>query len=400
MDDRRLPESWLESDAQGVTVVKKSYRPRVPKRVVVDPLGHESGEGLVAAFVPAPFLFCLHCQVSYEQTRGRDFAKLATLDQEGRSSATSLISASIVKSLRAVPEESLGKEARKLLTFVDNRQDASLQAGHFNDFAQVTQLRGALYQAAVRAGEEGLSHDDLAEAVTEVMGLTPAEFTDVANLTPAMERRAVKAFRDVVGYRLYRDLERGWRITMPNLEQTGLLRIDYEDLGWLAAADERWQSTHAVLRDADPALREEIARTLLDFMRRALAIDVQYFRDDFDTLQRASEERLTGAWVLSESDRPTVGTAYPYGSRPGMERSALFLSARGKFGKYLRRNMPELREASVTLDDVQGIIEDLLTVLVDADLVREVDSTPSSPALPTGAVLRRSARATGCRPRR
>ncbi|MEU9331761.1 protein kinase [Streptomyces sp. NPDC048290] len=392
VDDRRLPESWLEPDAQGVTVVRKSYRPRVPKRVVVDAHGNESGEGLVAAFVPAPFLFCVHCQVSYEQTRGRDFAKLATLDQEGRSSATSLISASIVKSLRAVPEESLGKEARKLLTFVDNRQDASLQAGHFNDFAQVTQLRGALYQAAVRAGEEGLNHDGLAEAVTAVMGLAPGAYTDVADLTPAMERRAVKAFRDVVGYRLYRDLERGWRITMPNLEQTGLLRIDYEDLAWLAARHDRWQSAHAVLRDADPALREEIARTLLDFMRRALAIDVQYFRDDFDTLQRASEERLTGAWVLSESDRPTVGTAYPYGSRPGMERSALFLSARGKFGKYLRRNMPELRAASVTLDDLQSVIEDLLTVLRDADLVREVDATPeqSGPAYRRRAAQKRT----------
>ncbi|MGA5872400.1 protein kinase domain-containing protein [Streptomyces cinereoruber] len=385
VDDRRLPESWLESDAQGVTVVKKSYRPRVPKRVVVDPFGNESGEGVTAAFVPAPFLFCVHCQVSYEQTRGRDFAKLATLDQEGRSSATSLISASIVKSLRAVPEEGLGKEARKLLSFVDNRQDASLQAGHFNDFAQVTQLRGALYQATVRAGEEGLHHDDLAEAVTAVMGLSPRAYTGSASLPPSLERRATKAFRDVVGYRLYRDLERGWRITMPNLEQTGLLRIDYEDLGWVAAEPDRWQSAHAVLRDADPALREEVARTLLDHMRRALAIDVQYFRDDFDTLQKASEERLTGPWVLGESDRPTVGTAYPYGSKPGMERSALFLSARGKFGKYLRRNMPELRD--LPLDDVQSVIEDLLKVLVEAELVREVDATPER----SGPVFRRQA---------
>ncbi|MFD6529644.1 protein kinase [Streptomyces sp. NPDC060184] len=374
VDDRRLPESWLETDAQGVTVVKKSYRPRVPKRVVVDGFGNESGEGLVAAFVPAPFLFCVHCQVSYEQTRGRDFAKLATLDQEGRSSATSLISASIVKSLRAVPEESLGKEARKLLTFVDNRQDASLQAGHFNDFAQVTQLRGALYQAAVRAGEEGMHHDKLAESVTEVMGLSPREYAEGKALAPSMERRATKAFRDVVGYRLYRDLERGWRITMPNLEQTGLLRIDYEDLGWIAAQPDRWQAAHAVLREADPALREEVARTLLDYMRRALAIDVQYFRDDFDTLLRASEERLTGPWVLSESDRPAVGTAYPYGSKPGMERSALFLSARGKFGKYLRRNIPELR--ALALDDVQVVIKDLLKVLLDAELVREVEAAP------------------------
>src|SRR5690606_2243052 len=188
VDDRRLPESWLEPDANGGMTGKKSYRPRLPKRVVVDAHGNESGEGLVAAFVPAPFLFCVHCQVSYEQTRGRDFAKLATLDQEGRSSATSLISASIVKSLRAVPEDSLGKEARKLLTFVDNRQDASLQAGHFNDFAQVTQLRGALYQAAVRAGEDGLRHDDLAEAVTEVMGLTPRDYASGTNLPPSMEK--------------------------------------------------------------------------------------------------------------------------------------------------------------------------------------------------------------------
>ncbi|MGX1541152.1 protein kinase domain-containing protein [Streptomyces adustus] len=385
VDDRRLPESWLETDAQGVSVVKKSYRPRLPKRVVVDAHGNESGEGLAAAFVPAPFLFCVHCQVSYEQTRGRDFAKLATLAQEGRSSATSLISASIVKSLRAVPEESLGKEARKLLTFVDNRQDASLQAGHFNDFAQVTQLRGALYQAALQAGEEGLLHDDLAEAVTEVMGLAPREYAAGTDLAPSMERRATKAFRDVVGYRLYRDLERGWRITMPNLEQTGLLQIDYADLNWIATHPERWQSAHPVLRDADPVLREEIGRTLLDFMRRALAIDVQYFRDDFDTLQRASEERLTGPWVLGDSDQPTVGTAYPYASRPGMERSALFLSARGKFGKYLRRNMPELRDLS--LDDVQLVIKDLLEVLKGADLVREVEAVPER----SGPVYRRSA---------
>ncbi|WP_328914379.1 MULTISPECIES: protein kinase domain-containing protein [unclassified Streptomyces] len=380
VDDRRLPESWLEPDTQGMTVVKKSYRPRVPKRVIVDAFGNESVEGLVAAFVPAPFLFCVHCQVSYEQTRGRDFAKLATLDQEGRSSAASLISASIVKSLRAVPAGSLSKEARKLLTFVDNRQDASLQAGHFNDFAQVTQLRGALYQAAVRAGEDGLHHDDLAEAVTGVMGLSPLEYAAGTDLAPSMERRAVKAFRDLVGFRLYRDLERGWRVTMPNLEQTGLLRIDYEDLHWIAEKPERWQSAHAVLRGADPALREEVARTLLDFMRRALAIDVQYFRDDFDTLQRASEERLTGPWVLGESDRPAVGTAYPYGSRPGMERSALFLSALGKFGKYLRRNMPELRD--LPKDDVQCVIEDLLKVLRDAQLVNEVEVAPerSGPA--------------------
>jgi len=385
VDDRRLPESWLEQDAQGTNVVKKSYRPRVPQRVVVDPHGRESGEGLLAAFVPAPFLFCLQCQISYEQTRGRDFAKLATLDQEGRSSATSVISASIVKSLRAVPEDVLSAEARKLLTFVDNRQDASLQAGHFNDFAQVTQLRGALYQAALRSGEDGLHHDDLAQAVTDVMGLAAREYTGNPNMAPALERRATKTFRDVVGHRLYRDLERGWRITMPNLEQTGLLRIDYEDLDWLADQQDRWQSAHGTLRDAEPALRAELARALLDYLRRALAIDVQYFRDDFDVLQRASEERLTGPWVLAESDKPGIGTAYPSASKPGMERTALFLSARGKFGKYLRRSAPAFRALETA--DLQTVIEDLLSVLCEADLVHRVEVVPET----SGPAFRRRA---------
>jgi hypothetical protein len=170
IEDRRLPESWLELDEQGGEVVRDSHRVRVPRSVTVDPYGTEGGGELEAAFIPAPFLFCLHCGVSYEQTRGKDFAKLARLDQKGRSSATSLISASIVRSLKEAPAEALDKKAGKLLTFVDNRQDASLQAGHFNDFVQITQLRSALYHAAVAAGEEGIPHEDLASRVSGALG--------------------------------------------------------------------------------------------------------------------------------------------------------------------------------------------------------------------------------------
>ncbi|MFI0774649.1 protein kinase [Streptomyces sp. NPDC021212] len=371
----RLPESWLEADDRGQEVVKRSYRDRLPRSVTVDPYGVEGRGDLKAAFIPSPFLFCPHCGVSYEQTRGRDFAKLATLDQEGRSSATSLISSSIVRSLKAVPEDALDKEARKLLTFVDNRQDASLQAGHFNDFAQITQLRGALYQAAAEAGEDGITHEELASRVAGALGLEPVDYTGQDDLPPNMLRNAAKTLRDVIAFRLYLDLERGWRITMPNLEQTGLLEIRYADLDWLAQQDKRWEGTHAALNTADAGLRAEIMKALLDEMRRALAIDVQYFRDDFDTLQRASEERLSGPWVLTKSDSPKVGTAYPQPSRPGMDRSGLFLSARGKFGKYLRR-ADRSRFGVLDTDDIQLIIEQLLKVLAKAGLVTEVAKAP------------------------
>ncbi len=372
IEDRRLPESWLDVDDRGVEMVRDSYRKRLPQSVTVDVYGNEGKGDLVAAFFPAPFRFCLHCAVSYEQVRGKDFAKLATLGQEGRSSATSLVSASIVSSLKQAPADALDDKARKLLTFVDNRQDASLQAGHFNDFVQITQMRAALYRAVVDAGEEGIRHEELASEVTDALGLEPADYVGTSDLPPSLARNAAKTLRDVVAFRLYLDLQRGWRVTMPNLEQTGLLKIDYEDLDWLAGNEDRWAQTQPELRDAEPGQRIDMLRVLLDEMRRALAVDVQYFRDDFDSLQRASEERLVEPWVLSTNDKPVVGTAYPRGSKPGMDRSGLFLSGRGKFGKYLRRvHFPRL-----STDDAQHVITDLLEVLADAQLVCRVESTP------------------------
>jgi len=373
IEARRLPESWLEIDEHGIETVRPSYRSRVPRAVTVDPYGVEGRGELKAAFIPSPFLFCLHCGVSYEQVRGKDFAKLATLDAEGRSSATSLISASIVRSLMEMPPEALDKKARKLLAFVDNRQDASLQAGHFNDFVQVAQLRGALYRAVLDAGEEGLRHEDLPDRVLEALALDPSEYTKGDDLPPSLARNAKRTLRDVIAFRLYLDLERGWRVTMPNLEQTGLLEIHYEDLDWIAAREERWANRHLRLREAEPGRRAEIMKVLLDEMRRGLAIDVQYFRDDFDSLQRASEERLVDPWRLTPSDRPRVGTAYPRASRPGLDRSGLFLSGHGKFGKYLRRVH---FGRSLSADDAQLIIEDVLEVLAEAHLVTRVEVAP------------------------
>jgi len=368
--ERRIPESWLETDDHDQEVVRENYRKRLPRPITVDPYGNEGQGELEAAFIPAPFMFCLNCSVSYEQVRGKDFAKLATLDQEGRSSATSLVSASIVRSLEKF--EALDPKARKLLTFVDNRQDASLQAGHFNDFVQITQLRAALYRAMVDAGPDGLRHEELASRVTDALGLEIADYTGSADVTPSLARNAAKTLRDVVAFRLYVDLQRGWRVTMPNLEQTGLLVIDYEDLDWLAEQEARWATAQPELRDAEPGRRVEIMRVLLDEMRRGLAIDVQHFRDDFDALQRASEERLVEPWVLSTSDRPQVGTAYPRSTKPGVDRSGIFLSGRGKFGKYLRRtHFPEL-----SADDALHVISDLLEILAQAELVTKVEHTP------------------------
>jgi len=369
--DRRVPESWLElDDRTGADLIKPTSRKHLPDPVTVDIYGYERPEanGIEAAFIPAPFRFCLRCGVSYEQVRGRDFAKLATLDAEGRSSATSLTSMSIVRSLRAVPDRYLDESARKLLTFVDNRQDAALQAGHFNDFVQVTMIRGALYRAAAKAvedGEEGLYYDEIPTKVTRALGLASQEYAREPGEDPALRRRTDKALRDVVNLRVYLDLERGWRVTMPNLEQTGLLEIGYLGLDGVAANDDLWRETFPALRDAQPDVRSRICRVLLDEMRRWLAIDAECFEsDEFDRIRRLSEGALRPEWAVTDGDERPAAIVFPFSGRPGTARDLVYMSGMGKFGRYLKRanRFPGYLPA-ITRDDAQQIIADLMTVL-------------------------------------
>ena len=93
--------------------------------------------------------------------------RLAPLDAQGRSTATTITSIAAVRHLRSRAE--LPVDARKLLPFTDNRQDASLQSGHLNDFVGVALLRAGLWKALSDAGEDGLRHDSLASKVVEAM---------------------------------------------------------------------------------------------------------------------------------------------------------------------------------------------------------------------------------------
>jgi ATP-dependent helicase YprA (DUF1998 family)/serine/threonine protein kinase len=369
--DRRVPESWLEvNDRTQADQIRPTSRQYLPVPVTVDAYGQEgSGEdGIEAAFIPGAFRFCLRCGVSYEQQRGSDFAKLATLDQEGRSSATTLISMSIVRSLRAIPEGALDANARKLLTFVDNRQDAALQAGHFNDFTEVTMVRGALYRAALKAvadGEEGLLYDDIPAKVTRAIGLAPDDYATHPGEDPALHRRTEAALRDVVNLRVFLDLERGWRVTMPNLEQVGLIQVGYLGLEGVAANDQLWRDCFPALRDAAPEVRERVCRVLLDEMRRSLAIDAECFEpDEFDRMKRRGQEALRPEWAVGDADQRDAAIVYPSTGRPGTARDLVFMSGRGKLGRYLKRagRFPGYLQA-ISGDDAQQIISDLLKVL-------------------------------------
>ena len=272
-----------------VLASRKKY---LPQSVRVDTGGVEAEEGLDCHFVPAPFRFCLHCGVSYGFRQGEDFPKLTSLASEGRSTATTILSLSAVRGLRS--DLDLKEEARKLLSFTDNRQDASLQAGHFNDFVEIGLLRSALYRAVRDIGAEGLKYDQLPHRVFDALGLPTTEYASDPQVKYHALAETQRALRNVLGYRLYRDLKRGWRITSPNLEQCGLLEIKYLSLEDVCRDEEVWAKGHSALVSASPQTRIKIAKVLLDYMRRELAIKVDYLEPRLSRGHPAAEQPASG----------------------------------------------------------------------------------------------------------
>lgn len=376
VEEGRLPGSWLSVTASG-TGVTKLRAADVPERVdltpdgLVTPLGtNEQAQNTLAAWIPGTFRFCLACGVSYEAARTSEYTKLATLDREGRSSAMTVLATSLLTSLRKIPEGELPARARKLLTFVDNRQDASLQAGHLNDFVQVAQLRGALHHAVDRAGDDGLELLDVGERLVEALALEPADYlADPEGLATRSGRSALKR---VLEYRAITDLQRGWRVTLPNLEQTGLVTVDYPLVEELASREDYWSEADFRLRSADPKQRIEVSTVLLDEFRRVLAVDSEALSvDSFERLQRQSRDYLTGLWAIGDMEPPaSVGLAIPAAGAKGGARNILTLTGRGAYGRWLRDK--DRFGIQLSVSEADEVIASLIAVLERAGIITKV----------------------------
>jgi ATP-dependent helicase YprA (DUF1998 family)/very-short-patch-repair endonuclease len=389
----RLPDDWLEEHPTKGPIIRKNRVPNLPQPTSLQKDGFIGQGGLTGHFVGAPFRFCLHCGVSYGARQASDFGKLTSLGSEGRSTATTILSLSTILSLK---ESDLADTAKKLLSFTDNRQDASLQSGHFNDFVEVGLLRAALYRAVKEAGLNGLHHEEVTQKVFDALNLPLNLYANDPSVRFQALAETQRALRNVLGYRLYLDLRRGWRITSPNLEQCGLLEIKYQSLQEVCEAEDIWQNCHSALSMAQPAIRAKIAKVLLDYMRRELAIKVDYLNDlHQEQIQQQSSQRLVPPWAIDENERTLEHAAilFPRPRDPEDYRGYIYLSARGGFGQYLRRK-GTFKELTVPLKlvDTETIIQDLLRGLREAGLV-EVVMEPRNPddvpgyQLPASALL-------------
>ena len=314
-----LPETWLDLSREDPKV-KPAYRKAIPYQVVVDPQGHE-GSGEEFWFIPGKFRFCLNCGVVHE-AHGKDANRLSSLSGEGRSSATTMIALSALQQLFALPDPSPGQpDPRKLLGFTDNRQDAALQAGHFNDFIFLLTLRAGLI-GALQDNKGVLNEEQLADAVFKSLSFnqvdqgTLVEYLRSPKLMGLARQEAQRTLRFIIAYRLLRDLRRGWRYNNPNLDQLGLLEIRYRGLDEFCS-DATAFADNSVLTKLNPAHRARLCELLFDNLRRHLCLETRYLDPvEQDKARTSGHTYLTERWAFAADEKLETGRYLILGKRP------------------------------------------------------------------------------------
>jgi superfamily II DNA/RNA helicase len=380
-DIDRYPDEWIETARDGTQRLRQNFRRNRPLQCCVGTSGEHEEHGLPGWVIPGAFRFCLNpaCDAVFDGSIRSETTKLGSLSSEGRSSATTVLTLSAMRHL--LQEQSLPASARKMLGFTDNRQDASLQAGHFNDFVMILLLRGALLAALRNQPDMMLTDDTLTHRVVEHLRLIPPDYASSPDAKGAKAEGAKRALRDVLGYRLYFDLRRGWRFTHPNLEQLGYLRIGYASLDDCAADQSEWSNRHPLLAAATTETRRRLLRDLLDRMRRGLCIKTIYLDGNhLEQVRNRSFTELKEPWGLGEDERPVTAAAMiPRPQSNGrLPTPTIHVSHRSAFGRRIKskttwgdaaRAFPD----KIDEDAYNDIADDMLTVLATYGLAEAVE---------------------------
>ncbi len=315
-----LPESWLDL-TKAEPKVKSTFRKYVPEDIHVSPQGLQGHGGGEYWFIPGKFRFCLNCGQTHE-VHGKDINRLASLSGEGRSSATTILTLSAIRQLFATQDLPADQpDPRKLLGFTDNRQDAALQAGHFNDFVFLLTLRSALI-GALQNHQGLLTEETLADAVFKALGFDKTDFGTLAEYlrTPKLmglaRQDAQRTMRFIIGYRLLRDLRRGWRFNNPNLDQLNLLTITYRGMDEFSNESSLFTG-HPILASISPAQRATLAGMLFDSMRRSLCLETRYLDPvEQDKAKATAHQYLNERWAFASDENLETSKSLILTKRP------------------------------------------------------------------------------------
>ena len=385
------PDDWQEVSTAGQERLKSTHRGKHEGHLFnVRPDGGFGDDGTPAWFFRGKYRFCPACGHQPAQ-QAREINKLAGLSAEGRSSATTLIVSTVLAWMEQ--DGSLDAHTRKLLGFTDNRQDAALQAGHFNDFIFVTLLRGAILRAVRDAGDKGLAPVKFGEAVRQALGFDLDEADRLSDwmLDPkvkgyANRQQAQETLSEILAHRLWADLRRGWRFTNPNLEDVGLVAARFPGLDDLAGDNEEFaENSH--LAGLSVEKRRTLYELLFNQMRQGLAISTDAL--DRARIKQAAEDsrgRLCMPWAIEREEEDSLRESGMLMIDPpkaaevrGAEVDLIVRAgSRTKLGKALRDR--SIWGAQLAPKDYDEVVRTLLKAAEAHQLVRRIASGFDAPA--------------------
>lgn len=357
-----LPDSWKKKNGE----LNKQSQDKIPERVWVDVQGNYS---LVpkenydeAWYIKSPLPFDPTSGAFFHGSTS-EFTKLTKLGSEARSTATSIISQASIKALRTANYE---RGARKILSFTDVRQDASLQAGHFNDFTKTVRLRSAIYLSLKNAENQTLDHTTISQEVFKSLDLREEEY--------AREPVSESGFRSVVNkneealkkkllYDLMYDLRYGWRVTLPNLEQCGLLRIRFQHLNDYCRQKEGWKDIPG-FAEMHPEQRYEIVHNILDYFRKQYALSHESLHPNtIEKNEREIRNALNETWGFDENER--IERANWMRFKPIQRKPSGFPTESIGYLSRLGRYLKDVQELKDYIYD-KGSYEEVLGALLSA----------------------------------
>lgn len=242
--------------------------------------------------VRSPMLLCPSCGVRYEGNNS-EYNKFFQIGAVGRATATDVLVEGLLNNLDDT--DGAGRAVKpQVMAFTDNQQDSSFQAAHLRSMSRRFHFRRAVVVGLSGATGLDTAFDtgEVAESAYQEMqssGTLPhfQIATDARSLDPDADiAKAAGRYRRYLKAGVLMDTSGGPRKAQPNLEDTGLVVVDYQSLTQQVVMPTVLQEDDTEVvgdllkayAETDPDLVFDLMRAILDTMRRNRAL--QSVNDD------------------------------------------------------------------------------------------------------------------------
>ncbi|MBN1233298.1 MAG: DEAD/DEAH box helicase [Candidatus Coatesbacteria bacterium] len=370
-EKENLPVEWFDFKGSE-QIIKKEIEKRLPRRIFFNSdcrfsYSQEKDLDYSGWYMPCNLLFDPTSKEFYSKYT-KERTKLLRLGDEGRSTASDII---VLSTLKSMQKSELSKEESKVLCFIDNRQDAAFQSGHFNSFVENIRLRSAIY-AAVKSSNEGLDYSNIGNHVLQALNLEQKDYARSPSDIASKKKENEDVFVNYLLYKIIDDLRFEWKTAFPNLEQCALLEIEYKNLKEIS--EDVFTGKCKIFNGITKEKRQELLFQIFDYFRKNYAIYSESLMNygKIDINMKRINELLSEEYRFENDnkiDEPYIFTIRSI-KKARKVRYAKTLGFQSYLGKYLRN---ELKENTYLLnkDEYALCMEELFDVLSKNGFLRK-----------------------------